>query len=120
MTKLKQLYSIPAMSNPRPACGLVEGFVRPSLGFLSSKSILDIDNLSFFDNLEFDIFDSCGTQCHFELLTLIFQTKFNFTWFTESDRILTAMVKGAIKSVRHYFVIQLAALVKIVTMCLAQ
>jgi len=29
-----------AMSNPRAACGQVEDFVRPSLGFCSSKSIL--------------------------------------------------------------------------------
>jgi len=28
------------MSNPRPACGPVEGFVRPSLGFRCNKSIL--------------------------------------------------------------------------------
>jgi len=72
-----QCLSIPAMSNPRAACGPVEGFVRPSLGFRCSKSILDIDNLSFFDNLEFDIFDSGDPQCHFEWLTLIFQTKFS-------------------------------------------
>ena len=31
------------MSNPRPACGPVEGFVRPSLGFRCSKSILYTD-----------------------------------------------------------------------------
>jgi len=28
-----------AMSNPRPACGPVEGFVRPSLGVRCSKNI---------------------------------------------------------------------------------
>jgi len=39
--------------------------MRPSLGFRCSKSILHIDNLSFFDNLEFDILDSGGPQCHF-------------------------------------------------------
>jgi len=103
------------MSNPRAACGPVEGFVRPSLGFRCSKSILDIDNLSFFDNLEFDIFDSGDPQCHFEWLTLIFQTRFSFTCCTESDRILTAVVKEAIKSGPHYYVMQCAALVKIVT-----
>jgi len=54
-----------AMSNPQAACTPVEGFVWPSLGFHCSKSILDIDNLSFFDNLEFDIFDAGGPQCHF-------------------------------------------------------
>jgi len=53
------------MSNPQAAWRPDEGFVRPSLGFCCSKSILDIDNLSFFDNLEFDIFDAGGPQCHF-------------------------------------------------------
>jgi len=67
------------MSKPRAACVPVEGFVWPSLGSHGSKSVLDIDNLSFFDNLEFDIFDSGGPQCHFEWLTLTFQTKFSFT-----------------------------------------
>jgi len=38
---------ISAMSNPRPACGLVDGFVPPNLGFRCSKSILH-DNLSLF------------------------------------------------------------------------
>jgi len=33
-------------------------FVRPSSGFPRSKSILHTDNLSLFDNLEFDIFDA--------------------------------------------------------------
>jgi len=31
---------IPAMSNPLPACGPVKRFVRPSLGFRCSRSIL--------------------------------------------------------------------------------
>jgi len=35
-----------AMSNPPVACGPVNGFVRPSLGFRCSKSILYSDNLS--------------------------------------------------------------------------
>jgi len=48
-----------------PTRGPVEGFVRPSLGFRCSKSIPDIDNLSFFDNLEFDMFDAGGPQYHF-------------------------------------------------------
>jgi len=43
----------------------VEGFVQPSLGFRCSKRIMHTDNLSFFDNLEFDIFDACGPQFHF-------------------------------------------------------
>jgi len=55
----------PAMSNPRPACCPIEGFVRPSLGFRCSKNILHPDNLSLFDNLEFDISDAGGPQCHF-------------------------------------------------------
>jgi len=42
------LSSRPAMSNPRPACGPVEGFVRPSLGFGCSRSIPHTDNLSLF------------------------------------------------------------------------
>jgi len=42
------LPSSAAMSNPRSACGPVEGFVRPSLGFHCSKSTLDTDSLSFF------------------------------------------------------------------------
>jgi len=37
----------------------------PGLGYCCSKSVLDIDNLSFFDNLEFDIFDTGGPLCHF-------------------------------------------------------
>jgi len=36
------------MSNPLAACGPVEGFVRLSLGFRCSKSILYTDNLSLF------------------------------------------------------------------------
>jgi len=38
----------PAMSNPRAACGPLEGFVRPSLGCRCSKSILYSDNLFLF------------------------------------------------------------------------
>jgi len=56
------LHSSPAMSNPRPsgACGPVEGFVRPSLGFRSSESILYtlLTTCCCFGNLEFDIFDT--------------------------------------------------------------
>jgi len=33
---------------PWAACGPVEGFMRPSLGFCCSKSTLYTDNLSFF------------------------------------------------------------------------
>jgi len=51
------------MSNPRAACGPVKSFVRPSLGFRCIESILHTDNLSF-DNLEFDISNAGGPQCH--------------------------------------------------------
>jgi len=47
------------------ACGPVKGFVRPTLGFHSSNSFLYTDNLFYFDNLEFDIFDAGDLQCHF-------------------------------------------------------
>jgi len=36
------------MSNPRAACGLVEVFLRPSLGVRCSENILHADNLSLF------------------------------------------------------------------------
>jgi len=59
------------MSIPQTACGPVEGLVWPSLGFHCSKSILHIDNLSLFDNLELDIFDAGGPQCHFVMSVII-------------------------------------------------
>jgi len=46
-----------AMSNPRSACGPVEGFVWPGLGFLC--------NITSLDNLKFANFDAGGPQCHF-------------------------------------------------------
>jgi len=47
------------MSNSRAACGPVKGFVRPSLGFRCSISILHIlTTCSYLDNLEFDIFEA--------------------------------------------------------------
>jgi len=36
------------MSNPRPACGPDEGFVRPNLGFRCCKSVPYTENLSLF------------------------------------------------------------------------
>ena len=36
------------MSNPQPACGPVEVFLRPNLGFRCGKSTLHIRNLSLF------------------------------------------------------------------------
>jgi len=55
------------MSNPRAACGPVEGFVRTSLGFPHRQSILlyTLTTSPYFDNLEFDIFVAGGPQCHF-------------------------------------------------------
>jgi len=47
-TKVEDLEFRSATSNPRLACGPVEGFVRPSLGVRCSKSILCTDNLSLF------------------------------------------------------------------------
>jgi len=59
----------PAMSNPRAACGPDEGFVRCSVGFRCSKSILN--TCPYFDNLEFDIFVAGGPQCHFNMFVTI-------------------------------------------------
>jgi len=76
------------MSIPRTACGPVEGLVWPSLGFHCSESILHIDHLFLFDNLELDIFDAGGPQCHFitsviiavriRTLSVLVKTKFSF------------------------------------------
>jgi len=49
---------------PWAACGSIEGFVRPTSGFRSSKSFL-YTTCPYFDNLEFDMFDAGGLQCHF-------------------------------------------------------
>jgi len=47
------------MSNPWTACGLVEGFVWPSLGLSKSKTIAYVlTTCSYFDNLKFDICDA--------------------------------------------------------------
>ena len=54
-----------AMSNPRPACGPAEGFVRPSLVFAVVKMSCILTTCPCFNNLEFDIFDAGGPQCHF-------------------------------------------------------
>jgi len=47
------------------ACGPVEDFVMPNLGFRCSKSILHMTTCTYFNNLEFDIFDADLPQCHF-------------------------------------------------------
>jgi len=44
--ELTLLFTRAAMSNPRAACGPVEGFVWPSIGFRCSNNILHTDNLS--------------------------------------------------------------------------
>jgi len=46
------------MSSPRAACGPVEGFVRPSLGFRCSKISYILTTCPYFDNVDFDIFDA--------------------------------------------------------------
>jgi len=54
------------MSKPRAACDLAGGFVGPSK-FLLIVYVQYNDNLSYFDNLEFNIFDamvfSAGLSC---------------------------------------------------------
>jgi len=41
-----------------PTRGPIEAFVPPSSDFHCSKGILTTDNFSYFDNLEFHIFDA--------------------------------------------------------------
>jgi len=53
-----------AMSNPGASCGPVDCFVRPSLGFCCSKVSYVLTTCPYFDNLEFDISDAGGPQCH--------------------------------------------------------
>ena len=47
----------------------VKGLVRPSLGFCCSISSLHT-TCPYFDNLNFDIFDAGGLQCHIILSRL--------------------------------------------------
>jgi len=47
---------------PWAACGPVNRFVWPSL----VKVYYILTTCTYFDNLEFDIFDGGGLQCHFE------------------------------------------------------
>jgi len=54
--KLKQLC---------PTRSPVEGFVRPSLGFAVVKVVYILTTCSYFDNLEFGIFDAGYPKCHF-------------------------------------------------------
>jgi len=50
-----------------PTRGPVEGFVRPSLGFHCSKSILQyiFTTCPYFENPEFNVFDAGCPQYHF-------------------------------------------------------
>jgi len=60
------MYSIKQLCptrGPWAACGSVEGFLRPSLGFTCNESILHLTSSFYFDNLEFDIFDAGSLQC---------------------------------------------------------
>jgi len=54
-----------AMSDPRPACGSVEGFGRTSLVFAVVKHPEQLTTCPYFDNLEFDVFVAGGPQCHY-------------------------------------------------------
>ena len=54
-----------AMSSPWPTCGPVKGFVRPSLVFAVAKVPYILTSYSCFGNLDFDIFEASGLQCHF-------------------------------------------------------
>jgi len=42
-----------------------QSFLQPSLGFRCSRSIQILTSCPYLDNLEFDIFDAGGLQCHF-------------------------------------------------------
>jgi len=46
------------MSNPRAACGPVYVFAAVKVAYI-------LTTCACFDNLEFDIFDAGGPQCHF-------------------------------------------------------
>jgi len=52
------------MSNPRAACGPIEGFVRPSMGFRCCKVSYILTTCPYSDNLEFDSSVAGGPQCH--------------------------------------------------------
>jgi len=53
--KVFSIMSKTAMSNPRAACGPVEGFVRPTLVFAVVKVSCILIVCPYFDNFEFDI-----------------------------------------------------------------
>jgi len=49
---------------PRASCGPVDCFVRLGLGFCCSKVSYVLTTCPCFDNVELDIFDAGGPQCH--------------------------------------------------------
>jgi len=55
----------PAMTNPRAACGPVEGFERPVQVFAVVKVFFVLTTCPCFDKFELDIFRAGGRQCHF-------------------------------------------------------
>ena len=59
------------MSKPWAACGPVEGFVRPILGFHCNRSNYTLTTCPYFDNLYFDIFDVGCAQCNFIMFVTI-------------------------------------------------
>jgi len=61
----KSLNQLCPLSNPRAAYGPVEDFVRPILVFTVVKVSNILTACPLFDNLQFDIFDAGGPQCHF-------------------------------------------------------
>jgi len=63
-----------------PTRGPVDGFVRPSLVFVVVKVPCILTTCPCFNNLECDIFDAGGPQCHF------------ITFFTIAVRIRTFSV----------------------------
>ena len=51
-------FSLEQLCNPRPACGPVKVFAVVKVSDI-------LTTCPYFDNLEFDIFDTGGPQCHF-------------------------------------------------------
>ena len=60
--ELMLLFTRAAISNTRAACGPVEGFVWPSLGFRCSEISCILTTHPYF---EFDIFVAGSPQCYF-------------------------------------------------------
>jgi len=81
------------MSNPRAACGPVEGFVRPGLVFAVVKISCILTTCPCFDNLEFDIFDTGGPQCHF-ITSVTVSVRFEHFQYISLSYIQFAKIKG--------------------------